>query len=183
MQTDLELPDAPRRFQSADRFAALYQAAAEDQRYEARASFTQISSKVSARRTQANATAKGRNCLKTAAKPLGGSKSSLGQAARAATCHGATRSCTQPALSPHPLSPPTERTSAGRPRVTAGRGQASLLCSSRNNLFNIYTLWHGSVYQHCPVANPKHNNILWSWQTACTVTPKAVVIKCNSNVI
>lgn len=72
--------------------------------------------------------------MKTAAKPLGGSKSSLGQAARVSPA----AELRHPALSLRPLSPPAERTSAGGTQGTAGRGQASLLRSSRT-IFVIFT--------------------------------------------
>lgn len=136
---------------------------------------------MSTRRTQASATAKGRTCqrqelLENCCKapkiqPWAGSS--------AAGDTRAVASCTQPAPSVTTSRAHLGRRDTGHSRERSGF-TAPLLT---NNFFNIYTLWHGSVDQHCPVANPKHNNILRSWQTACTVTPKAVVIKCNSNVI
>lgn len=78
----------------------------------------------------------------------------------------------------HPLpQTPGKYTLVRSTQVAAGRGQASLLCCSQHNLFSIYMLQHGSVQQHCPVAKPHYDHILWSWQTAHPVTPKAVVIK------
>lgn len=78
----------------------------------------------------------------------------------------------------HPLpQTPWKYTLVRSTQVTAGRGQASLLCYGQHNLFSIYMRQHGSVQQHCPVAKPHYDHILWSWQTAHPVTPKAVVIK------
>lgn len=136
------------------------------------------------RQTQASATTKGRTCqrqelIENCCKAPRWLKIQPWAGSTGVTCCRAKASCTQPAPSVTTGRAHLSRRDTGHGRERSGF-TAPLLT---NNFCNIYTLWYRSVHQHCPVANPKHNDILWSWQTACTVTPKAVVIKCNSNVI
>lgn len=62
----------------------------------------------------------------------------------------------------------TGDTSQGRQRCFATHRVICLL----------FNLWRGSVLQQCPVASTHYNHILWGWQRAEAVTPRAAGSAC-----